>query len=92
MRDLGYEQGVLRSVGLTKGQSRRLFFYEAFCITITAFMTGVGVGLFANLLVAATFSQICELPLTFIVPWDMVIFIIIVIAITTYIAVLIPAM
>ena len=56
MRDLSYEQGVLRSIGLTQEQSRRLFYYEALCIVLTAFISGIAVGLTANFFVSTTFG------------------------------------
>ena len=91
MRDLSYEQGVLRAIGLTQEQSKRLFYYEAFCIVLTAFISGIFVGLIANLFVSATFGELIEIPLLFIVPWVHILFILLVIAVSTYIAVRIPA-
>ena len=82
---------MLRAIGLTQDQSKRLFYYEAFCIVLIAFLSGIFVGLVANLFVSATFGELIEIPLLFIVPWVHIFFILLVIAISTYIAVRIPA-
>ena len=50
MRDLEWEQGVLRAIGLSKAQSKRVFLYEAFCVVVTSLVTGIIVGLFGTLL------------------------------------------
>ena len=91
MHDLEWEQGVLRAIGLTKVQSKKLFFYEAFCIVSSSFIAGILVGLFATLLTSASFAQLTQLPRRTIVPYAQVGFILLIIVVATYTAVTVPA-
>ena len=90
MRDLEWEQGVLRAIGLTETQGKKIFYYETICIITTSFAAGISVGMFATLLTSALFSMMTELPLSTVIPGTLLIFILIVIAVATFIAVCIP--
>merc|ERR1712060_201632 len=55
-----WEYGVLRSMGLTKLQGRRIFMYEAFMIVLTACILGFIVGLMVAAMVTAQFYLFIE--------------------------------
>ena len=48
-----WEFGVLRSMGLTQAEGRRIFMYEAFMVVCTALILGFIVGLLITLMVTA---------------------------------------
>lgn len=91
MRDLRWEQGVLRAMGLTQSQSKRIFYYEAICIVSAAFTTGIATGTFATFVTAGLFSQLLELPRSVEIASTELIATFFVIGGATYIAVYIPA-
>ena len=82
---------MLRAIGLTKDQGKRLFFYEAFCVISTAFLSGILVGLFATLLTAASFAQLTQMPRRSFIPYPQMSFMLTVVIVSTYIAVRVPA-
>ena len=91
LRELAWESGVLRAMGLTKAQNNRIFFYEATCIVISSFGTGISVGIFSTLLISANFAQMFEMPLETLVPYSEVIFMMLIISVATFMAVRIPS-
>ena len=91
MHDLEWEQGVLRAIGLTKVQSKKLFFYEAFCIIVTSFVAGICVGLFATYLTAISFAQLLTLPRRVYIPVPQISFMFVVVIVATFIAVRVPS-
>ena len=91
MHDLEWEQGVLRAIGLTKAQSKKLFFYEAFCIIVTSFVAGICVGLSASYLMAVSFAQLLQLPSRVYIPTSMIIYMFVVVIVATFIAVRVPS-
>ena len=91
MRDLTWESGVLRSIGLSAEQNNKIFFYEVACIVGGSFIAGVAGGLFSTMLLTALFSEIVELARTTIIPYYEMAFIIVIIVGATYIAVRLPA-
>ena len=91
IRELAWEQGVLRAIGLSLNQNNKLFFYEATCIVVASFLTGISVGLLTTLLVAALFSQLTEMPRNTVLPWGSMGFILIIISFATFLAVRVPA-
>lgn len=40
-----WELGVLRAVGLTQSQSKRIFMYEAFTVILSSLLLGIVIGL-----------------------------------------------
>jgi ABC-type antimicrobial peptide transport system permease subunit len=57
-----WEFGVLRAVGLTQKQSRRVFMYEAFAVIMSALVLGIIVGLSIAFTLTAQFYLFIELP------------------------------
>ena len=91
MRELAWESGVLRAMGLTKAQNNRIFYYEAICIVISAFGTGISVGIATTVLISALFAQMFETPRDTKMPYIEVIFMMSLITIATFMSVKIPA-
>lgn len=83
---------MLRSIGLTKTENNRVFYYEATTIVVVSFISGILIGLFAVLLLAALFGQITEFPLEMVVPGAEILFILFICSVATILAVKIPAM
>mmetsp|Transcript_12263 Transcript_12263/g.16649 ORF Transcript_12263/g.16649 Transcript_12263/m.16649 type:complete len:82 (+) Transcript_12263:1992-2237(+) len=48
-----WEYGVLRSIGITKEQGKRIFLYEAFMVVCSAAILGFSVGLIVSVMVTA---------------------------------------
>ena len=90
MRDLEWEQGCLRAMGITKLQSKKIFLYEAFCVVFTALITGICLGIAGTLLAVSLSHTLTDVPFTLRVEWDMIIFMVVIILISTYVAVRIP--
>ena len=78
-------------MGLTKGQNDLIFFYEATCIVVSSFLTGISTGLLTTLLIAGLFSQLAELPRNTVIPHKEILFMLVVITFSTFLAVRIPA-
>jgi len=57
-----WELGVLRAVGLSQDQSRRVFMYEAFAVILAALVLGIVVGLTIAITLTAQFYLFIELP------------------------------
>mmetsp|Transcript_6434 Transcript_6434/g.8618 ORF Transcript_6434/g.8618 Transcript_6434/m.8618 type:complete len:92 (+) Transcript_6434:3322-3597(+) len=56
VRELTWEQGVLRSIGLTKSEGNKIFLYEAATIVIASFVTGITIGMFVVMLIAGLYG------------------------------------
>ena len=82
---------MLRSIGLTKDESNKIFFYEASTIMIASYVTGISIGLLTTLLAASLYGQLTEQPRSLTVPYGEISFILVLCAIATYLAVRIPA-
>jgi len=85
-----WEYGVLRSMGLTKSEGRRIYQYEAFMIVSTAFILGTIVGCLTSLLVSSQFFMFIEMPLSFNFPYYTMGGMMIMSCVTTYVAVYSP--
>ena len=48
-----WEYGVLRSMGITENEGRRIFMYEAFMVVLAAGILGFSVGLIVTAMVTA---------------------------------------
>ena len=88
--DAVWEYGVLRSMGVTKDEGRRIFLYECLTVVISAAILGILVGFLTAVLLAAQFYMILELPLQVFVPWFQVIAMLVISILTTFIAVSFP--
>ena len=53
IKDNIWEYGVLRSMGVTKAQGKRIFMYEAFLVIVTAGVLGIMIGIIVACLVTA---------------------------------------
>ena len=85
-----WEFGVLRSMGLTQAEGRRIFMYEAFMVVCTALILGFFVGLLVTLMVTAQFYLFIEQPLELEWPWWLLLGMLVVSLVTTFVAVHIP--
>ncbi len=65
VRENSWEYGVLRSLGLSVKQLFRVYLYEAFCVVLTAIITGTCSGLVITYLLAKFTTIWTELPLRF---------------------------
>ena len=85
-----WEFGILRSMGLTQAEGRRIFMYEAFMVVCTALILGFLVGLLVTLMVTAQFYLFIEQPLELEWPWWLLLGMLVVSLVTTFVAVYIP--
>lgn len=85
-----WELGVLRAVGLSQDQSRRVFMYEAFAVIFGALLLGIVVGLTIALTLTAQFYLFIELPFKLAFPAMLFVSMIIMSLGTTFFAVWIP--
>ena len=90
MTDALWEYGVLRSMGVTKAEGRRIFMYEAYVVVISAAILGITVGILAAMVISAQFYMFLELPIEVFVPWYLLIAMVLVAIVTTFLAVVFP--
>ena len=57
-----WEYGVLRSMGLTQAEGKRIYLYEAFTIVVSASILGLAVGCITSLLISSQFFMFIEMP------------------------------
>ena len=67
--DAIWEYGVLRSMGLTRGQGMRIYIYEAYLVVVSAAILGTCVGFVTATAVAIQFYSFIELPIAVEFPW-----------------------
>lgn len=91
VRDLTWEQGVLRSIGLTQSQGNKIFFYEAATIVISSIITGITIGMMVVMLIAGLYAQLVESPRNTVVPQFEIGLIVAICLLATYVAVRVPA-
>ena len=90
IRDNVWEYGVLRSMGVTRAEGKRIFMYEAFLVILSAAIIGLIIGSIVACLVTAQFYMFLELPFNLEFPLILVMLLIFVALITTYFAVAVP--
>ncbi len=90
IKDNIWEYGVLRSMGVTLVEGKRIFMYEAFLVITTAGILGILIGIVVACLVTAQFNMFLELPFSLDFPYWLVSILCIVALITTYLAVHYP--
>lgn len=88
--DAIWEYGVLRSMGVTKSEGRRIFMYEVFVVVISAAFLGICVGLAAAMVISAQFYMFLELPMQVFVPWYLLAAMVTIALLTTYLSVVFP--
>jgi ABC-type antimicrobial peptide transport system permease subunit len=90
IKDNIWEYGVLRSMGVTKDEGRRIFMYEAFLVIVSAGILGIIIGIIVACLVTAQFNMFLELPFSLDFPIWLVFILCTVALSTTYMAVHYP--
>ena len=85
-----WEYGVLRSMGLTKLEGRRIFMYEAFVVVCGAALLGFFVGLIVTVMVTAQFYLFIEQPIDVEWPYWLLLSMLVVALTTTFVAVYLP--
>lgn len=65
IRDNIWEYGVLRSMGVTMAEGKRIYMYEAFVVIFAAGTIGLIIGISTSCLVTAQFYLFLELPFKF---------------------------
>ena len=90
INDAIWEYGVLRSMGLTRAEGRRVYLYEAYAVVIGASIMGTLVGFSASLLVSAQIFTFIEMPPIIIFPLYTFLGMTIIAIITTYVSVYLP--
>jgi len=85
-----WEYGVLRSMGVTKDEGRRIFMYESMIVVLSAALLGILVGCITATIIAAQFYMFLELPLHVDIPWTLVGIMLLVALTTTFVAVWFP--
>ena len=88
--DAIWEYGVLRSMGITRAEGRRIFMYEAFTVVAAAAILGMLVGMVTATIIAEQFYMFLELPVQVFVPWTLLIVMLVISILTTWFAVVIP--
>ena len=82
---------MLRSIGLTREQGNKIFFYEAATIVISSFFTGLLIGMIIVCLIAGLYAEISEQPRKTCVPIYEIGLIVAICTFATYLAVRVPA-
>lgn len=90
IKDNIWEYGVLRSMGITKAQGKRIFMYEAFLVIVSAGILGILIGIIVACLVTAQFNMFLEQPFKLEFPWALVSILCFVALSTTFLAVHYP--
>jgi len=85
-----WEYGVLRSIGVTKDQGRRIFMYEAFIVVFSAAILGFFVGLIVSTMVTAQFYLFIEQPFELEWPIWLLLLMYAISMVTTFVAVYLP--
>lgn len=57
-----WEFGVLRAIGLRKGQISRVYLYESLAVTFSAIFLGLIIGFILALVISMQFNLFLELP------------------------------
>ena len=65
------EYGIMRSIGVTKNQSTRLYMYEAGSIIVSSIITGTFIGVVISVTLILQFNVFVELPFTFNFPYKL---------------------
>ena len=85
-----WEYGVLRSMGITKDQGKRIYMYEAYLVIISAAILGTLVGFFTALTISNQFFSLVEIPMVVVFPGYLLLALLTVAFTTTWFAVWIP--
>ncbi|MFP7696649.1 ABC transporter permease [Trueperella sp. LYQ143] len=85
------ESGLLRALGYSRPQMRRMISVEALLTVFSAVIIGVTLGVVEGWAGTFTLTQGAELPAHFVFPWQWILGIIGVAGVTAYLAALLPA-
>lgn len=90
IRENMWEFGVLRAIGLKKGQIIRVYLYESLAVTISSCILGLIVGFMIAFTLSLQFNLFLELPFFISFPYTMVIVMLILAMLTTVIGTVYP--
>ena len=90
VKEVIWEYGVLRSMGVTRDQGKRIQMYEAYIVIISAAILGTIVGFVTALTISNNFFQLSELPTEIVFPYYLVTALLVMSFTTTWFAVWIP--
>ena len=65
------EYGIMRSIGITKAQSIRIYLYEAFVIILSSIIIGTILGIFISTTITVQFDMFFEFPFIFHFPFKL---------------------
>jgi ABC-type antimicrobial peptide transport system permease subunit len=90
INDAIWEYGVLRSMGVTVAEGRRIYMYEATMIVMSSGILGIGVGVFTAWLMSYEFFIFLELDFAIHFPYVILGVMLVIAAVTTYLSVRLP--
>lgn len=64
-----WEYGVLRSIGLTMVEGKKLYMYESFLVVVSAAILGTFTGFMTAFILSCQFFLFIELPVQIVFPW-----------------------
>jgi len=85
-----WEYGVLRSIGVTKEQGKRIYMYEAFTVVTSAAILGTICGIINAVVLTAELCMFAEIPFSMDLPYFQTFMVLTVALTTTFIAVWVP--
>lgn len=85
-----WEFGVLRAIGLKKGEVERVYVYESAAVTLSSIVLGFIVGLLLAIVITVQFGLFIELPFSLPFPTYLVLTMVVLSILTTYFASVIP--
>ncbi|MHA1797375.1 MAG: ABC transporter permease [Candidatus Helarchaeota archaeon] len=86
------EIGILRSLGMSKSQIVRMIFGETLIIGMLAIIIGLITGGFASYLMVWDIPFMPYVPIFFVIPWNQLIFLSVIVFIATIISSIVPSM
>lgn len=85
-----WEFGVLRAIGLRKGQISRVYLYESLAVTFSAIILGLAIGFILALVISMQFNLFLELPFFIAFPYGLAFSMIALAIATTVLGTLVP--
>jgi ABC-type antimicrobial peptide transport system permease subunit len=85
-----WEYGVLRSMGVTEDEGKRIYMYEAFTVVGAAGLLGMLVGVVTAFCLSYEFIIFLELDMELQFPWLLILLMSLIAGFTTYLSVSVP--